>query len=33
MGKFKFLAVIVVMYLVYLGFSKIMDTSLLMSEK
>ena len=33
MGKFKFLAVIVVMYLVYLGFSKIMDTSLLVSEK
>ena len=33
MGKLKFLAVVVVMSLIYLGFSKIMDTSLVVSEK
>ena len=33
MGKLKFLVVIVVMYLIYLGFSKMMDTSLIVSEK
>ena len=33
MGKLKFLVVIAVMYLIYLGFSKMMDTSLTVSEK